>query len=41
VLFDEDPAHLVARVHGRAKISVTPQSLFAQVARYVKQTFSR
>ncbi len=41
VAFDEQPAHLVARVHGRAKISVAPQSLFAQLARYLKQTFSR
>jgi putative peptide zinc metalloprotease protein len=41
VLFDEDPPRLLARVHGRAKITVTPRSLGAQLARYLKQTFSR
>jgi putative peptide zinc metalloprotease protein len=41
VLFDEDPPHMVARVHGEASISVAPQSLAGQLARYLKQTFSR
>ncbi len=41
VWFDEDPPRLLARVHGRAKIAVTPRSLGAQLARYLKQTFSR
>ena len=35
VAFDEQPAHVVARVHGRAKISVVPQSLRA--ARAISQ----
>jgi hypothetical protein len=39
VRFDEAQARLVARMHGRAKISVAPRSLGAQWARYVKQTF--
>ena len=39
VVFDQDPPNLVARVHGKARISVTPQSLGAQLARYLKQTF--
>jgi hypothetical protein len=41
VRFDQDPLHSVARVHGTAKISVLPRSLGAQLARYLKQTFSR
>lgn len=41
VAFDVDPPHLVARVHGRAKIAVAPQTLGARLARYLKQTFSR
>ncbi len=41
VQFDEDPSYLLARVHGRAKIAVTSQSIAAQCARYVRQAFSR
>jgi putative peptide zinc metalloprotease protein len=41
VTFDSDPAHLVARVHGRAKIAVASQSLGAQLLRWLRQTFSR
>ena len=41
VLFDEQPPHLLARVHGRAKIAVAPRSIAAQCARYLLQTFSR
>jgi putative peptide zinc metalloprotease protein len=36
-----DPPHLLARVHGRAKIAVAPQTLGARIARYLRQTFSR
>jgi hypothetical protein len=41
VVFDDQPAQLVARVHGRAKIAVDPQSIAAQCARFVAQAFSR
>lgn len=41
VELDADPPHLLARVHGRAKIAVAPQTLGARLARYLKQTFSR
>jgi putative peptide zinc metalloprotease protein len=41
VQFDEGPSQPVARVHGNAKVSVTPRSLGAQLARWLKQTFSR
>jgi putative peptide zinc metalloprotease protein len=41
VRFDHDPPQPVARVHGSAKISVASRSLGAQLARYLKQTFSR
>jgi putative peptide zinc metalloprotease protein len=41
VKFEEDPARLVARVHGQAKIVVAPLSLAAQISRFVRQTFDR
>jgi hypothetical protein len=41
VRFDEQPPYDVARIHGTAKIEVAPRSLGAQLARYLKQTFSR
>ncbi len=41
VQFEPDPRHLVARVHGRAKIAVASQSLGAQIMRWLRQTFSR
>jgi len=41
VEFDTDPPHLLARVHGRAKITVASQSIAAQFARFVRQAFSR
>lgn len=41
VRFDKQPPHEVARVHGTAKIEAAPRSLGAQLARYLKQTFSR
>jgi putative peptide zinc metalloprotease protein len=36
-----DPPHLLARVHGRAKIAVAPRTLGARIARYLRQTFGR
>jgi hypothetical protein len=41
VHFDDQPPFELARVHGRARISVAPRSLAAQLSRYLKQTFSR
>ncbi len=41
VRFDEDPSNLLAGVHGSAKILVAPRSLGIQLARYLRQTFSR
>ncbi len=41
VRFDDDPPHLVGRVHGRAKINVAPRTLADRLARYLKQTFSQ
>lgn len=35
-----NPEHLVARMHGRAKISVASQTLGARIARWLKQTFA-
>ncbi len=39
VAFDEPPKHLVARMHGRAKIEVAAQSAGARFWRWLKQTF--
>ena len=41
VRFDQDPARLVARVHGQARIVVASQPLASQLTRYLKQTFGR
>lgn len=41
VRFDHDPPHLVSGVHGGARISVAPSPLLAQLARWIRQTFSR
>jgi putative peptide zinc metalloprotease protein len=41
VELDHDPPRMLARVHGRAKISVAPQTLFARLGRYLTQTFGR
>jgi putative peptide zinc metalloprotease protein len=41
VELEGDPPHMLARVHGRAKISVAPQTLAARLGRYLKQTFAR
>jgi len=41
VALDAPPAELLARVHGRAKISVASRSLGWRLARWAKQTFSR
>ena len=41
VRFDEGPELALARVHGRAKISVAPRSLGAQFLRWLKQTFNQ
>ena len=41
VRFDEQPPHLLARVHGKAKIAVAPRSIAAQIARSLSQTFGR
>jgi putative peptide zinc metalloprotease protein len=41
VSFDELPSQSVARVSGRARITVTPRSLGSQLTRWLKQTFSR
>jgi putative peptide zinc metalloprotease protein len=41
VAIDAPPAELLARVHGRTKITVASQSLGWRLARWVKQTFSR
>jgi putative peptide zinc metalloprotease protein len=40
VRFDDDPPHLVARMHGRAKIDVAPRTLAERLARWLKQTFA-
>jgi putative peptide zinc metalloprotease protein len=40
VQFDQDPQHLLARLHGRAKITVATQSLGRQWLRYLQQTFA-
>jgi hypothetical protein len=39
VRFDDEPPRMVARMHGRAKIEVAPQTLAQRVARYLEQTF--
>jgi hypothetical protein len=39
VKFDGTPEHLVARMHGRAKIAVAPQSAGSRLMRWLKQTF--
>ncbi len=39
VKFDGKPAHLIARMHGRAKIAVAPQSTGSRLMRWLKQTF--
>jgi putative peptide zinc metalloprotease protein len=41
VALDANPRHGLARVHGRAKIAVAPQTLAARIARYLKKTFGR
>jgi len=41
VQFDTDPPHLVAGIHGAARISVASSPFLAQFARWVRQTFSR
>jgi len=39
VKFDDKPEHLIARMHGRAKIAVAPQSAGDRLMRWLKQTF--
>ena len=41
VELDVDPPYGLARVHGRAKIDVAPQTLASRIARYLKKTFGR
>jgi putative peptide zinc metalloprotease protein len=41
VAIDADPPHGLARVHGRAKIAVAPQTAATRIARYLKKTFGR
>jgi putative peptide zinc metalloprotease protein len=40
VRLDGNPQHLVARMHGRARISVAPQTLAARLTRWLEQTFA-
>jgi putative peptide zinc metalloprotease protein len=41
VQFDSDPPHLVAGIHGGARISAAPSPFLTQLARWIRQTFSR
>ena len=41
VQFESDPPFLLARVRGRAKITVASQTIVAQCVRFVRQAFSR